>query len=153
MPDWAIWLVVAAVLIAGELIVTAAILGPVGLAAIGAGVVAALGGSTELQVASFAVLTLFSLVVARPIAKRHLLAPPADQRTNVNALLGKEALVLESVDRDQGLVKIGGEVWSARSTSTSSAFGPGERVVVDSVHRTILHVSLAREESRSEPIA
>ena len=141
MPDWAIWFIVAAALMAGELAVTAAILGPIGLAAVGAGVVAALGGSDEAQIVGFIALTLLSLLVARPIAKRHLLAPPAPLRTNAPALVGQPALVLEQVDLDSGQVKVGGEVWSARSTSVRDVFEPGERVRVDSVHRTILHVS------------
>jgi membrane protein implicated in regulation of membrane protease activity len=61
--------------------------------------------------------------------------------------LGEQALVLEKVDRDQGQVKVGGDVWSARSTSATAVFEPGQRVVVDSVHRTILHVSRAEEGS------
>jgi membrane protein implicated in regulation of membrane protease activity len=141
MPDWAIWFVVAAALMAGELAVTAAILGPIGLAAVGAGIVAALGGSSEAQIVGFILLTLLSLLVARPIAKRHLLAPPPPLRTNAPALVGAPALVLERVDLDSGQVKVGGEVWSARTTSLEAVFEPGERVRVDSVHRTILHVS------------
>jgi membrane protein implicated in regulation of membrane protease activity len=141
MPDWAIWFIVAAALVAGELVVTAAILGPIGLAAFGAGVVAAAGGSGELQWVAFTVFTLLSLVVARPIAKRHLLAPPPPLRTNAPALIGEHALVLERIDRDSGQVKVEGDVWSARSTSALAVFEPGDRVVVDSVHRTILHVS------------
>jgi membrane protein implicated in regulation of membrane protease activity len=145
MPDWAIWFIVAAALMAGELAVTALVLGSVGLAAFGAGVVAAIGASSEVQLVAFTVLTLLSLVVVRPIAKRHLLAPPPPLRTNVPALLGKEALVLERVDRDSGQVKVGGEIWSARSTARHDVFEPGDRVVVDSVDRTILHVSLHDE--------
>jgi membrane protein implicated in regulation of membrane protease activity len=143
MPDWALWFIAAAALIASELVVTAVILGPVGLAAFGAGIVAAAGGSSEAQIVAFTILTLLSLLIARPIAKRHLLAPPAPQRTNVPALLGEQALVLERVDRDQGQVKVGGDVWSARSATPHDVFEPGDRVVVDSVHRTILHVSHA----------
>jgi membrane protein implicated in regulation of membrane protease activity len=142
MPDWAIWFVVGAGLLAGELLVTAAILGPVGLAAFGAGIVAAVGASSEVQIASFIGLTLLSLLFARPIAKRHLLAPPAELRTNAPALVGEPALVLERVDRDSGQVKVGGDVWSARSGNTDEVFEPGDRVIVDSVHRTILYVSL-----------
>jgi membrane protein implicated in regulation of membrane protease activity len=143
MPDWAVWFIVAAVLVAGELVITAAILGPIGLAAFGAGVVAAAGGSSELQFIGFTVFTLLSLVIARPIAKRHLLAPPPELRTNAPALIGEQALVLERVDRDSGQVKVEGDIWSARSTSPSAFFEPGDRVIVDSVHRTILHVSAA----------
>ena len=141
MPDWAIWFVVGAALLAGELLVTAAVLGPIGLAAFGAGVVAALGASSEVQIAAFIVLTLLSLVFARPIAKRHLLSPPPEFRTNAPALVGEEAVVVQEVDRDSGQVKVGGEVWSARPVNPLDVFEPGERVTVESVHRTILNVS------------
>jgi len=147
MPDWAIWFIVAAALFAGELAVTAAILGPIGLAALGAGAVAAAGAGSEVQIVVFTILTLLSLVIARPIAKRHLLAPSAERRTNAPALLGEQALVLQRVDRDSGQVKVGGDVWSARSTATTDVFEPGDRVVVDAVHRTILHVSSAQDPS------
>src|SRR5687767_8983489 len=114
MPDWAIWFIVGAALMAGELLVTAAVLGPIGLAAFGAGIVAALGASSEVQIAAFIVFTLLSLVFARPIAKRHLVPQPPEFRTNAPALIGEEALVMQQVDRDSGQVKVGGEVWSAR---------------------------------------
>lgn len=143
MPDWAIWFIVAAALIAGELAITAAILGPMGVAAFGAGVVAAAGGSSELQIVAFIIMTLLALVVARPIAKKHLYPPPPPQRTNAPALVGLQALVLEHIDRDRGQVKIEGDVWSARSSDPQVSFEPGERVMVDSVHRTIVHVSRA----------
>jgi membrane protein implicated in regulation of membrane protease activity len=146
MPDWAIWFIVAAALMAGELLVTAAILGPVGLAAFGAGIAAAIGAGFEVQMVVFIVLTLLSLVFARPIAKRHLLPPPTEFRTNAPALVGRQALVLERVDRDSGQVKVGGDVWSARSAAPLAVFEPGDRVVVESVDRTILHVSLAEEQ-------
>lgn len=153
MPDWAIWFIAAAALIASELVVTAVILGPVGLAAFGAGIVAAAGGSSEVQIVAFTILTLLSLLVARPIAKRHLLDFPPAQRTNVPALLGEEALVLQRVDRDSGQVKVGGDVWSARSATPFDVFEPGDRVIVDSVHRTILHVSQAagRHSTQASP--
>jgi membrane protein implicated in regulation of membrane protease activity len=146
MPDWAIWFIVGAILMAGELLVTAAILGPIGFAAFGAGIAAALGGSAEVQIVTFTVLTLLSLVVARPIAKRHLLSPPAPLRTNAPALVGESALVLERVDRDSGQVKVGGDVWSARSTFEQDVFEPGDRVVVRAVDRTILRVALTAED-------
>jgi membrane protein implicated in regulation of membrane protease activity len=145
MPDWAIWFTVGAVLLAGELLVTAAILGPVGVAAFGAGVVAALDGSSELQIIAFIALTLVAIPLARPLARRHREPPPPEFRTNAPALVGEEALVLEPVDRDSGQVKVGGDVWSARSAVPSEAFEQGERVIVQSVHRTILHVSQSHQ--------
>ena len=49
--------------------------------------------------------------------------------------------MLERVDRDSGQVKVGGDVWSARSVAPDEVFEPGDRVVVESVYRTILNVS------------
>ena len=141
MPDWAVWFIVGAALMASELIITVAVLGPVGLAAFGAGIVAALGASTEMQIVAFIILTLLSLVFARPIAKRHLMAQPPEFRTNAPALVGEEALVLQQVDRDSGQVKVGGDVWSARAVNEQDVFEPGERLIVESVHRTFLNVS------------
>ena len=142
MPDWAVWFIAAALLLAGEIATTAFILGPIGLAAFGAGLCAALGGGGEAQFAAFAALSVLSLLLIRPIAKRHLERPPLEQRTGAAALIGLDALVLERVDRDHGQVKIEGDVWSARSRQHDDVFEPGTRVVVDSVHRgTIVHVS------------
>jgi membrane protein implicated in regulation of membrane protease activity len=141
MPDWAIWFIVGAALLAGELLVTAAILGPVGVAAFVAEIVAALDGSSELQIIAFIATTLVAIPLARPLARRHREPPPPEFRTNAPALVGEEALVLEPVDRDSGQVKVGGDVWSARSVAPQDVFAPGERVVVESVHRTFLNVS------------
>jgi membrane protein implicated in regulation of membrane protease activity len=142
VPDWAVWFIAAALLLAGEIAITAFILGPIGLAAFGAGLCAALGGSVEAQFGAFAVLSVLSLALIRPIAKRHLRTQPLEQRTGAAALIGLDALVLERVDRDHGQVKIEGDVWSARSRQHDDVFEPGARVVVDSVHRgTIVHVS------------
>ena len=38
--------------------------------------------------------------------------------------------MIERVDRDGGQVKIGGEVWTARSYDEDDAFEPGARVEV-----------------------
>ena len=141
MPDWAIWFIVAALLFAGELAITAVILGPIGLAAFGAGLCAVFGGSAEAQFIAFIVLSVLSLALIRPIAKRHLATtPPLHQRTGASALIGLDALVLEQIDRDRGQVKVEGDVWSARSDD--EVFEPGARVRVNAVHRgTILRVS------------
>jgi membrane protein implicated in regulation of membrane protease activity len=48
----------------------------------------------------------------------------------VAALVGKQALVLEQVDGRGGRVKIGGEVWSARSYDGESVLEAGRTVAV-----------------------
>jgi membrane protein implicated in regulation of membrane protease activity len=67
--------------------------------------------------------------VLRPIARRHL-RQPAELRTGAAALVGAKAVVVERVNIAGGLVKIGGEVWSARAYDESQVLEPGTQVQV-----------------------
>ena len=69
------------------------------------------------------------MLVLRPIARRHL-KTPASLRTGTAALVGRPATVVQRVDRTGGQVKIGGEVWTARSYDEDDSFEPGARVEV-----------------------
>ena len=46
------------------------------------------------------------------------------------ALVGGPATVVERVDANGGCVKIGGEIWTARSYDEDASFEPGARVEV-----------------------
>ncbi len=129
MPDWVLWVVLAAALAAGEVFTLGFFLGPIALAALVAAGVAAFGGGLELQVAAFVVGSIASVAVVRPIARRHL-RTPASVRTGTAALVGATAVVVERVDADGGRVKIGGEVWSARAFFDGQVIEPGKRVEV-----------------------
>ena len=129
MPDWVIWMIVAVALAGGEILTLTLFIGPLALAAVLAALVALGGGSVELQVAAFVAGSVASLAIVRPIARRHL-RTPAHIRTGAAALIGEPATVLERVDRDHGLVKIGGEVWTARTYDEDHVIEPGKRVEV-----------------------
>jgi len=129
MSDWVIWMLAAAALVGGEMLTLSLFLGPLSLAAVLAALVALGGGSVELQVAAFVAGSVASLAIVRPIARRHLRAPP-HTRTGAAALIGQTATVLERVDRDRGMVKIGGEVWTARAYDEDHVMEPGARVEV-----------------------
>ena len=129
MPDWVLWSIAAAALGVGEIITVGFVLGPIALAAALAAVVAAIGAGAEIQVAVFAVAALGSLLFLRPIARRHL-RTPAHIRTGAAALIGQGATVLERVDSQHGMVKIGGEVWTARAYDEDHVIEAGKRVEV-----------------------
>src|SRR5215208_8187529 len=129
MPAWVAWAIAAAVLAAGEAATAALVLGPLALAAAVAAIVGAAGAGFGVQILAFIVASIASLGILRPIARRHLKMPP-HVRTGAAALIGCSATVLEQVDRDGGRVKIGGEVWSARSYDDDQVIGPGDRVEV-----------------------
>ena len=117
MPAWVIWAILAVLLALGELATLPALL------------VALLGGPAWLQVLVFIAGSLASLLVLRPIARAHLRMPHAI-RTGTAALVGAKAVVVRRVDVNGGLVRIGGEEWSARSFADDAVFEPGQRVEV-----------------------
>ena len=129
MPDWLIWLVFAGILAIGEIATLTLVLGPVALAAALTAAVAALGVPLAGQLAVFIAGSLASLLVLRPVARRHL-RTPAKIRTGIPALVGQTAIVVERVDAHGGQVKLAGEVWSARAMEGAGTFEPGTQVHV-----------------------
>ena len=129
MPDWVLWVVLAAALAIGEVLTLGFLLGLIALAAVLAGVVAALGGGVVVQLVVFIAASIASIALIRPIAQRHL-RTPARLRTGTAALVGAKGVVTERVDDLSGQVKIGGEVWSARAFLDGQVLEPGARVEV-----------------------
>ena len=130
MTGLVLWLIVAVLLAIGELLTPGLFfLGPVALAAVGAAITAGIGGGIVLQLIVFIAVSLASLAFLRPIARRHL-HMPALTRTGTAALVGTKAVVIQRVDANGGLVRIGGEEWSARAFFEEQRLEPGARVEV-----------------------
>jgi membrane protein implicated in regulation of membrane protease activity len=129
MPEWAIWIVVAVALAVGEVLTSGFVLGAIALAAVLPAVVAAFGLGIAVQLIVFTAGTLASLLLLRPLARRHLEMPRAI-RTGTAALVGARAVVVERVDDTSGQVRIGGEIWSARSYFEGQVLEPGARAEV-----------------------
>ena len=130
MPAWLLWALVAVALAIGEIVTPGLFfLGPIALAAVAAMIAAALGAGWVIELVVFAASAVASLAVLRPIARSHLRMPAA-LRTGTAALIGTRALVLERVDVTGGLVRIGGEVWSARAYDEAQVLEPGTSVQV-----------------------
>lgn len=65
--------------------------------------------------------------------KRRVVAPGSDTITNVQALQGQQGLVLKEILPGQmGMIKVGGETWSARSADHTTIQAGKKVVVVDS---------------------
>ena len=129
MPAWVVWLLIAVAFAAGEIFTFAFLLAPIALAALAAAFVAALGADAPFQLVVFIAGALASILVVRPIARRHLRTPVA-LRTGTAALVGARGIVLDRVDDMSGRVKIGGEVWTARPFFDGHVIEPGKRVEV-----------------------
>ena len=129
MEDWVWWVIAAGGLAVGEIFTMSFFLGPIAIAAVLAAIVSLAGGGLAASWIVFILASLGTLLVLRPIARRHLRTPPRI-RTGTAALVGGPATVVEHVDRDGGCVKIGGEIWTARAYDDDASFEPGARVQV-----------------------
>ncbi|WP_461027508.1 NfeD family protein [Streptomyces sparsus] len=103
--------------------------GMLAVGAVAGAITAGLGGGPVAQVVVFALVSTALIVVVRPVAKR-MRAERPELASGVDALKGRHAVVLERVDGHGGRVKIGGEVWSARSLDVGDSYEPGSRVDV-----------------------
>jgi membrane protein implicated in regulation of membrane protease activity len=129
MMAWIAWLIVAAVLGVAELMTTTFALGIIAVAALVAAGVGGLHGGLPFQLLAFVVAAGAGLGFVLPIARRHVRQPPL-LRTGTAALVGKSASVLEEVTADRGRVRIGGEIWSARSYDETLVIPTGSYVDV-----------------------
>ncbi|MEO6822557.1 MAG: NfeD family protein [Candidatus Nanopelagicales bacterium] len=129
MDAWAWWALIALAFAVGEVATTTLVLAMLTGGAAAAAVVSLTGVDAPVQLVVFAVVSVLLVLVARPVAKRHLLNPIA-MRSGVAALVGTEAIVIESVDGSDGRVKLAGEIWSAKSYDGESRLGVGTPVYV-----------------------
>ena len=100
-----IWLIVGVLLIAAEVL------------------------TGDLTLAMLGVAALGLLALAKPVLRKRLHAGH-HVKTNVDALVGKKAIVISTVDAHKGQVKLDGEVWSARAYDETQVLEPGRSVMV-----------------------
>ncbi|MFF1444277.1 NfeD family protein [Streptomyces sp. NPDC058295] len=128
---WVWWLVGAAALGIPLVVTAMPEFGMFAVGAVAAAVVAGLGFGAVAQVLVFIVVSVALIAVVRPIAIRHAKQRPR-LATGIDALKGKQAVVLERVDGSGGRIKLAGEIWSARALDTDRAYDVGQEVdVVD----------------------
>ena len=130
MAGWVVWLVLACAFGVGEMLSGGFFLAPFALGAGLAAAGSAVAGET-VAVIVFVVASMMSLLLLRPIVRSHVKMPPAI-RTGGAALIGKRAIVIERIANAEGvgIVKIDGEVWTARSLYDDEEIEPGARVEV-----------------------
>lgn len=119
-----VWWLIGAVGLGIPLVLTAMPeFGMFAVGAVAAAVVAALGGGIVAQVLVFVVVSVALIAVVRPIAARHRADRPR-LATGIDALKGRQAVVLERVDGNGGRIKLVSEVWSARAYDGEQSFEP-----------------------------
>jgi membrane protein implicated in regulation of membrane protease activity len=99
-----------------------------------------------VQVAAFLLTSLLLLIFTRPIAVRYFNKDRA--RTNVESMIGRQAIVVSEVDNLQGIgrVTVGGQEWTARTVEDGITLQVGTVVVI----RDVKGVKLIVEERKEE---
>jgi len=116
-----------------------------------AAIVAALGGPVWLQIVLFLVVSITLLAFTRPIAVKYFNKERV--RTNVESLVGRQAIVISEVDNLQGVgqVSVGGQEWSARCFEDGRILVPGTIVRIMAINGVKLIVSEDPQMKAAEP--
>ena len=128
MQIW-MWLAASGALLVIEILTVDLLFASLAFSALLAAGANALGFGVVVQGVVFGVGAIGSLMFLRPIALRHLKKKPADHATNIEALIGAPAMTLSAITEHDGLVKLSGETWSARSNMGEIEVGSQVEVV------------------------
>lgn len=122
-----IWLGAVAVLLIIEAITTGLTTIWFAGGALVAGIAAYAGAGMSLQLILFLCVSLVLLFFTRPLAVKYM--NKGLEKTNVNSLLGKTAVVIQEIDNlaQTGQVRIGDVEWMARTASE------GQKIPVNAV--------------------
>ena len=146
--NWAaiLWLVLMVVFLAAEAATVTLVSLWFAAGALCAMVVSLLGGAVWLQTAVFLAVSAVFLTALRPLVRKFL--TPKLTATNIDSVIGSTGLVSVAIDNlaASGQVKLGGMVWTARST-TGRPIPEGTQVRVDKIEGvkvfvTPIHVSV-----------
>lgn len=85
-----------------------------------------------VQILVFLVVSLILLYFTRPLAMKYLKV--GRTRTNADSNIGKIGLVIQPIDpiKNQGQVKVGGQVWSAK-TDDNRQIAKGANVTIKAI--------------------
>ena len=136
---WQVWTVVAVLGLIHELSSGDFFIMCFAIGACGAAIVSPFA-NIYVQLAVFVVITAISIFVVRPFALRYLHKADDDRVSNVDAMIGQQGRVSETIQAGgYGRVAIGGDDWKAVSSS-SDEIPVGTRVRVVKVESIIITV-------------
>ena len=126
----AVWLVAMIVLLIIEGIVPGLVSIWFAIGAFAAMISAILGAPLWLQVLWFFAVSILTLCLTRPFAKKYVNSRATP--TNADMLIGKECVVTEEIDNvlGTGAVTVGGNVWTARTEEPDGKAETGKVMTV-----------------------
>ncbi len=134
---WAIAIIVFSILeaITAQLVSIWFVLGSIG------GLITAIcGGAIWLQIIIFVAISVITLLLTKPFVRK--IVQPTTQKTNADRCIGETGIVTEEINNisSTGQVKVGGNVWTARSTN-GEIIPTNTLVIVDKIDGVKLMVT------------
>jgi membrane protein implicated in regulation of membrane protease activity len=113
VESWVVWVVAGIALVAIEILTPGFVVACVGVAALVTAVPAALDASLAWQLVTFAAANVAVFAALRPFMMRLMSKSAPAVKTNIEALVGKTAVVTERIDdaAGTGRVKVQGDDW------------------------------------------
>lgn len=127
---WQIWLIISGIFFVMEIITVGFLVFWFALGALITALVSVFTDNLIIQTAVFVISSTLLLFLTKPFVKK--LSRKDKVQTNAYSIIGKKGIVTREIDSKKGIgqVKIGSEVWTARSTT---AISEGSEVVVKEI--------------------
>src|SRR5690606_32111067 len=125
-----LWILLGIAFVVAEVFTATFVLVMLAGGAFAAAVAAAVGAPILVQAIVFAGVSALCVWLLRPLVRRRMVRGPEAASDAVGALEGAAGEVVEQVTASSGLVKVEGELWSARSFDATQVIEPGERIRV-----------------------
>lgn len=141
MEVWHYWVIIALVFVIVEMFTTGFAVMCISFGCLFGAVASALDWELKWQLLVFAVGTCLAFITVRPLVYKLFYKKEQEVKTNVDALVGRRAIVTERIGGDlyAGRVKIDGDDWKAISTD-AQPIEVGEAVEVTAINSVILTV-------------
>lgn len=145
MSNTVMWLIVLVVLIAAEIATMGLTTIWFAAGALVAAIISLMGGNMWWQTGVGLIVSLALLFFTRPVAVKYFNRERV--RTNVESLIGRQAIVISEVNNLQGTgqVNVGGQEWSARSSVDSVVYPVGSVLDVVAISGVKLIVEERKE--------
>ncbi|QTG74657.1 NfeD family protein [Trueperella pecoris] len=142
---WGIWAIITVVLLIAETLTVDFLFMMFAAGTLAATITSVITPhALALQIVIFGIVAILGIVFVRPWARKHV-NDSSHGESNVYAMTGQMGYALCEVDVKGGRVKVGGEVWSAKTPG--AVIAEGTAVVIQSVEGARVVVTPFHNES------
>lgn len=132
---WILWLIAAGIFFVAEIFTAGFLIFWLGVAALVSMVISFFISNVIIQGTVFVILSGILMFLTRPLVDRFITKPDDKVATNAYSIIGKRGIVTKEINEISGTgqIKVGTEVWSAKSLD-SSKIEEGSEVEVNSIN-------------------